>query len=266
MEGNLRRALDAWCRKMGIPLWGVANVDRWESPAAAGIPRDFFPQSIYPEARSVIVIGLPVQLPILETSPSIWYRELYRTVNVLLDQYTYRLSLFLSEFGFPSVFVPRDGYEGIHALKKNPISFFSHRHAAYLAGLGTFGVSNMLLSPRYGPRVRFGSVFTVADLASDPLIENDLCIRCMRCVRSCPSHSLEEERYPVGLTDKQACVAYSEDLNRKGISPCGICLRVCPVGTDRSFYQRQNLQLYEDQGSPSPYHHAWTHVRRYGHL
>jgi epoxyqueuosine reductase QueG len=32
---------------------------------------EFWPQSIYPEARTVIVIGLPVPLPIVETAPSI---------------------------------------------------------------------------------------------------------------------------------------------------------------------------------------------------
>ena len=65
----------------------------------------------------------------------------------------------------PSSF-PGDGYFGIKALLKNPVAFFSHRHAAFLAGLGNFGVNNMLLTPEYGPRVRFGSVFTSAELAA----------------------------------------------------------------------------------------------------
>jgi epoxyqueuosine reductase len=266
MDGNLRQALDERCHQMEIPLFGVANVKRWEdTDLATGIPPEFFPQSIYPQARSVIVIGLPVTLPILETSPSIWYRELYHTVNLLLDQYTYRLSLFLSAQGFPSLFVPRDGYGGIEALKKNPVAFFSHRHAAYLAGLGSFGVHNMLLTPQYGPRVRFGSVFTEADLPSDPLIKNDLCTHCMRCVTSCPARALIEGDYPVHLTDKQACVNHSAELNRKGISPCGICIKVCPVGEDRSHYHREDSRIYDDEVTYKIYHQAWTHVRNFGH-
>jgi epoxyqueuosine reductase len=265
MNGDLRKDLDEQCRQMEIPLVGVANVKRWESTGAAlGIPTEFFPHSIYPETRSVIVIGLPIQLPILETSPSVWYRELYNTVNLLLDQYTYRLSLFLSGRGFPSVFVPRDGYSGIEALKRNPVSFFSHRHAAYLAGLGTFGVNNMLLSPRYGPRVRFGSIFSEADLPSDPMVENDLCTRCMRCVSSCPTRALNEGEYPSILTDKQACVAYSAELNRRGISPCGICIRVCPVGRDRLHFHREDNHLYEDPLAYKIHHRAWKHVRSFG--
>ena len=91
---------------MEIPLVGVANVERWEDPPfEPWVPEEFYPQSIFPEARSVIVIGLPIHLPVLETAPSVYYRELYTTVNILLDQYTYRLAAFLNELGHPSVFV-----------------------------------------------------------------------------------------------------------------------------------------------------------------
>ena len=116
---------------------GCQTVERWEEPLfQPWIPEKFHPKSIYPEARSAIVIGLPVTLPVLETSPSIYYRELYKTLNILLDQYTYRLSNFLTEKGHPSVFVPRDGYGSIKVLLADPVAFFSHRHAAFLAGLG----------------------------------------------------------------------------------------------------------------------------------
>ena len=125
---------------MEIPMVGVASVERWETPPfEPWMPEEFFPQSIYPEAKSVVVIGLPISLPVLETSPSIWYRELYRTVNILLDQYTYRLSNYLSEKGYPSVFVPRDGYASIEALLKNPVAFFSTGTQAILQGLEPSG-------------------------------------------------------------------------------------------------------------------------------
>jgi len=197
MSNELKAAIQKWCEKLEIPLLGVASVDRWkEPPFQPWMPEEFYPQSIYPEARSVIVIGLPISLPVLETSPSVYYRELYSTVNSLLDQYTYRLSNFLNERGHPSVFVPRDGYSGIKALLRNPVAFFSHRHAALLAGLGNFGTNNMLLTPQYGPRVRFGSVFTAAELPPDPLLKEELCTRCMRCVKMCPAKALDEKDYP----------------------------------------------------------------------
>src|SRR5512136_713976 len=205
---EMKKAVLLKCKSMEIPLVGVANVERWTKPPfQPWMPEEFYPQSIYPEARSVIVIGLPIPLPVLETSPSIYYRELYTTVNILLDQYSYRLANFLTERGYPSIFVPRDGYGCIKVLLENPIAFFSHRHAAFLAGLGTFGINNMILTPEYGPRVRFGSILSTADFPPDPLLEVQLCIRCMRCVKMCPSIALNKEGYPEGLTDKKACAS-----------------------------------------------------------
>ena len=265
MSEDLLSAIRKRCKKMEIPLVGVASVEQWKDPRfLPWMPEEFYPQSIYPEARSVIVIGLPVSLPVLETSPSIFYRELYNTVNGLLDQYTYRLANFLNDSGNPSVFVPRDGYSGIKALLKNPVAFFSHRHAAYLAGLGTFGVNNMLLTPAFGPRVRFGSVFTSAELEPDLLQEDQLCTRCMRCVKMCPVNALNEKDYPQGLTDKKTCAEHSNELNRQGISPCGICIKVCPVGEDRQLFDRMDASIYSRRDRFLDKHRAWEHVRSYG--
>ncbi|MCC7564927.1 MAG: 4Fe-4S binding protein [Methanomicrobiaceae archaeon] len=265
MSEELKRKIRERCRAMEIPLVGIADVERWEHPPMQPwMPEEFYPQSIFPEARSVIVIGLPVHLPVLETAPSIYYRELYRIINALLDQYTYRLAGFLNEQGHPSVFVPRDAYGSIEVLLSNPIAFFSHRHAAFLAGLGTFGVNNMILTPEYGPRVRFGSVLTAAALPPDPILSRRLCTRCMQCVRMCPSGALEDEDYPAGLTDRQACAAHSAELNRRFVSPCGICIKVCPVGEDRRLYSREDASLYRDREGHEQYHDAWEHVRRYG--
>jgi len=265
MTAELKEALLERCREMEIPLVGVAAADRWaDPPFEPWIPEDFWPQAIYPEARSVVVIGLPITLPALEPSPSVWYRELYRPVNLLLDQYTYRISNFLNDRGFPSAFVPRDGYADVEALLKNPVAFFSHRHAAYLAGLGTFGVNNVLLTREFGPRVRFGSVFTAAAMPADPLIADDLCTRCMRCVRLCPARALDDRDYPAGITDKSACTAYSASLAKRGISPCGVCIKVCPAGEDRELYGRMDPSIYDKGDGGEELRRAWEHVRCHG--
>lgn len=265
MSADLKKAVLERCKKMEIPLVGLASVERWNDPPfQPWMPEEFYPQSIYPKARSVIVIGLPIALPVLETSPSIYYRELYHTVNSLLDQYTYRLASFLNEREYPSLFVPRDGYGSIKVLLENPIAFFSHRHAALLAGLGTFGTNNMLLTPQYGPRVRFGSVLTAARLPPDPMLEDQLCIRCMRCVDMCPSKALSIGDYPNELTDKKACASYSAELNERYVSPCGICIKVCPVGVDRKLFERDDVSIYGDSEGFAELHKAWNHVRAYG--
>ena len=265
MTDDLKQMIQTKCREMDIPLLGIASVSRWEDPSLnPDMPEAFFPHHIWPDAVSVVVIGLPVHLPALETSPSIWYREEYRTINTLLDQYTYRLAEYLNQQGYPSVSVPRDGYGHVSVLVDTPVAFFSHRHAAYLVGLGTFGVNNMLLTPEYGPRVRFGSVLTSATLASDPVMEGMLCTRCMQCVDQCPVQAINGEDYPEGLTNTTACAGYSLRLNEHFRSPCGVCIKVCPVGEDRVHYHRENTEIYRNHTDAEECHRAWEHVRRYG--
>lgn len=84
------------------------------------IPEEFRPQSIFHETQTVIVIGFPMTLPIVETAPSIFYHELYRTINALLDTSGYQISSFLDKNGFPSIWLPRDGHGSISKLRKNP--------------------------------------------------------------------------------------------------------------------------------------------------
>ena len=122
----------------------------------------------------------------------------------------------------------------------------------------------MILTPEYGPRVRFGSVITAAPLPADAVRDDDLCIRCMRCVRMCPSSALSNLDYPEGLTDKFACATWSAALHKRYISPCGICIKVCPVGEDRIFYDRNDLSIYEQTTGENRYQRSWDHVRRYG--
>jgi epoxyqueuosine reductase len=266
MNVAIRQQIKKKCAGLDIPLVGFAPADRWDKPLfEPWVPEAFRPRAIFPETNTVIVIGLPVSLPVLETAPSIWYYELYRTVNTLLDQYGYRIASALTSDGYPSVWVPRDGYGSISVLKERPVAFFSHRHAALLAGLGNFGTNNTLLTPEFGPRVRFASIFTSAEIEPDPLLEKPLCIRCQRCVKACPVHALGGGDYPLGLTDKKTCATRSEALSKRFISPCGICIKVCPVGEDRLQYGRKDAGIY-DEGDKiyDRYHRAWNHVRSHG--
>ncbi len=266
MADAVRDRIRERCRNLDIPLVGFAPADRWDEPLfEPWIPESFRPRAIFPETRTVIVIGMPVSLPVLETAPSIWYHELYRTVNSLLDQAGYRIASALTADGYPSVWIPRDGYGSISVLKERPVAFFSHRHAAFLAGLGNFGVNNTLLTPAFGPRVRFASILTAAEIEPDPLLEKPLCIRCRRCVEACPVHALDGRDYPAGLTDRKSCATRSEALAKRFISPCGLCIKVCPVGEDRKRFGREDPELYnEGNAGFERYHRAWNHVRSCG--
>lgn len=250
---------------MDVHLIGVADPEAWRSPPFdVWMPEEFYPSNIWPDCRSVIVIGFPISLPVLESTPSIHYHELYKTVNSLLDQVAYRLSVFLSEMGHGSFFIPRDGYGSLSVLKDRPMAFFSHKHAAYFAGLGTFGMNNTLLTKNYGPRVRFTSVFTSAKLPYDLPLESQLCTRCFRCIKKCPVQALPGKDYPEALMDKERCRAYHEKLYARHISPCGICIKVCPVGEDRELFARTDMLVYEHDGPRRELRNGWKHVQEYG--
>ncbi|GAB6286151.1 MAG: hypothetical protein STSR0009_23520 [Methanoregula sp.] len=103
MNVTLKQQIQQKCAGLDIPLVGFAPVTRWDDPPFdPWVPEAFRPVSIFPEARTVIVIGIPVHLPVLETTPSIAYHELYKTVNTLLDTHAYRIASFL----MPRDFLP----------------------------------------------------------------------------------------------------------------------------------------------------------------
>lgn len=266
---KLKKEILRKCEDLNIPLVGFAPVSRWEEPPEElpntfndWIPEEFWPQSIYPETKTVIVIGLPVSLPIVETAPSIYYHELYETVNIALDQKAYELANFLIQKGHPSIYIPRDCYGDIDVILQKPLAFFSHKHAAYLAGLGSFGQNNVLLTPEYGPRVRFTSIFTSAKIEGDRIKTEDLCTKCLACVRECPVNAIKEEGDFPPPVDKISCAMRSKMLRKQYRSPCGICIKVCPVGEDRKIFNREDTSIYTQ--TPEKYKKAWEHVRRYG--
>jgi len=75
-------------------------------------------------------------------------------------------------------------------------SNWSERHVAYVAGLGTFGLSKGLIS-RKGVAGRYLSVITKGSFEPDPRPYKgvyDYCINCGACVRNCPAGAISKEK------------------------------------------------------------------------
>lgn len=238
-------------RGMGIIDISVASASAWDSNplVSSRIGSSSRPAALMDSAKSVIVIGIPIQKAIIDTAPSIYYHSLYDTVNAMLDHAGERIALELGILGHDAVYVPRDGYHGIKGLQNDPSAFFSHRHAAYLAGMGTFGYNNMILTEKYGPRIRFTSIITSAELTPKKPMSKELCVKCKKCTKACPGEALGNLPYPNAITLKEKCVAVSTELAAKGISPCGRCIAICPVG--------------KDYGSGLPSEEAKANIRKY---
>lgn len=70
------------------------------------------------------------------------------------------------------------------------------KDAAALAGIGVVGKNNMLVTPDYGPRVRFRALSLPVELGSTGLLDFDPCTGCsMPCRTVCPEQSFEEKIY-----------------------------------------------------------------------
>lgn len=200
---TLTREVNKLLKGNGATLVGVASVDRFE-----GAPRGHHPQDFIPGAKSVISFGMPMLHYVInwerhlrdsewvapENRKEVLQNYLYWEVNHdmiddLLDMMSLRLSSFLESQGLRSLFVPQ--HTKYRPMLREKVfqgrGLFSHRHAAVRAGLGEFGLNNIVITPQYGPRVRFNSVITEAELAPSPLLEKKVCLgeKCSLCVKAC---------------------------------------------------------------------------------
>jgi len=119
--------------------------------------------------------------------------------------------------------------EGLYA----PCSNWSERHAAYAAGLGTFGLCDGLITP-VGKAVRIGSVIAAVQIPPSTRSYDDhhaYCLHfteniCRKCIPRCPVKALSEEGH-----DKKRCMQYTEHTMNKYIKKeygfetyaCGLC-------------------------------------------
>jgi len=273
MDNNreLKDKVKQFCMDAGADIIGFAPVERWDEDNE--VPHDFRPQAIFKQARTVIVIGVGMPLPIVDTTPSILHKETYDTANRVLDDMAFNLVRYLNRLGNAAYFFTRDGYGSLRLLKQRPQAAFSHIMAGKYAGLGNVGLNNCLLTPEFGPRVRLVSVFTSAILEPDPIIEKDLCIKCEACAKCCPVDSIiirnkqqvKSEFIPIPCIDRHS------ELSRDKAYPCGICTKVCPIGKDRILYnEKGNMKKYLeeekrlDENPDDPEYKSWTHIRSYG--
>ncbi|HEX3012710.1 MAG TPA: 4Fe-4S binding protein [Methanobacterium sp.] len=93
---------------------------------------------------------------------------------------------------------------------------------------------------------------------------NDLCTKCMPCVKECPVNTIKEEGSFPPPINKISCAQRSKKLRKEYRSPCGICIKVCPVGEDKKIFNREDASIYGENKTLESYKKAWKHVRSYG--
>ncbi len=264
-----KRSIISKARSLGASLVNFAPVERWDEYNE--VAPAYRPKALWDKAKTVIVIGVPMLLPVLESTPSINYQEMYNATNSLLDQIGFRLSVWLNDRGHSSIFMPRDGYGNLEILLDKPPGCFSHVYAAKYAGQGTIAYSHNLITSEYGPRIRLVSVLTSLKITPDPVIEKDICIKCDVCRKLCPGNvfTTREDKIVADM-DVDSCTRHHQVLRAENRWPCGICCKVCPVGEDRKLYESTNIGLYLkekealDKDPNDPDYKSWVHQRQHG--
>jgi epoxyqueuosine reductase len=132
------------------------------------------------------------------------------------------------------------GYQAVASMNDSALAI----PLAIQAGLGEYGRNGLLITKKFGPRVRLGKIFTDMPLAIDQPIDlgvKAFCDTCRRCATSCPVGAISNdapssEGYNQSnikgvrkwSVDGEKCFGYWVAQN----SDCAICIRVCPYNKD----------------------------------
>ena len=189
--------------KNGADLIGIASIDRFKDA-----PPETHPHSIMPSCKSVVVIAGRI----LEGSyrgnsegsdfSTYWIYGYGTGIYGPLGESMGRTMRFVESFGYDAEISP-----GAHTLfeappvrppvkeGKLPSNVTLHmRLTAAAAGLGELGWAKVFLTPEFGPRQRFEMFLTNAELEPDPLLKENVCSRCMKCVSACPGQAISRNK------------------------------------------------------------------------
>jgi len=146
---------------------------------------------------------------------------------------------------------------------------------AVQAGLGEYARNQLVITPEYGPRLRFSKIFTDMPLEIDqpkrPGVAK-FCDICTKCVDACPVKALPSGAPKVSedistikgvkkwSSDAKKCFSFWASLS----SDCAICMRVCPF--NRDFTQTRHKLWLKLALSPLRRLALWLDRKRGGRL
>ena len=182
--------LKSFFQEQGIDVYSEVSLDNLSEEDRSSVVQFF------PAARSVIVFGREVPVPVYRLPPKEKTRGMLRIAEAL-DNTAVQLAGRLEAEHVPAMPVPlylpvriADGkLQGVVRLKQ----------VAAAGGLGSLGMNTVLLSPRFGPRLLLSGVVTGRSVRKSRQAESPSkrkapgCRGCGRCVSVCPGGALGPE-------------------------------------------------------------------------
>ncbi|WP_454055175.1 epoxyqueuosine reductase [Clostridium sp. Marseille-Q7071] len=192
-------------------------------------PSHAIPQDFLPEAKTVVAYFIPFDEVVVESnierkeSSKVWAKAYVETNQLILDLNTF-IKNELQKLGYKSNIMP-----ATHNFdNKKLISDWSHRHVAFIAGLGKFGLNNMLITDK-GCCGRVGSFITDLKIEPTKRKNKENCLYkhmnvCKKCVDRCVNNALK-----VDCFDRHKCYEmclHNDKIHSDiGLSDvCGKCL------------------------------------------
>ena len=123
------------------------------------------PEELWPQARSVLVLGIP-KVDTAKALPGIIGMEHWDAATEILDFAAYRLAVWLNEAGYPSVNIPADSC-GDTVPEHKSVPVFSHVEAAKQADFSRQAAS---LSAAEIAEVQWVSVLTELVVADQEVV------------------------------------------------------------------------------------------------
>ncbi len=254
---QLTSALKEHARKNGADLIGIASIERF-----AAVAPQYHPASIFPEARSVVVVGRRITRGTLrgvEEGTQLGIYNMYGVDwldNRFVALTTFRLAEFLEDNRWEAVplaplpaQIPPSGIP-VRPGAPAPNVLIDIEQAAVRAGLGEIGYCGIFLSPQFGPRQRFQAIITDAVLEPDPLLAAPVCTRCQDLAKICPLGALHSDgetmldiagkKMPVACIDHSVCRSCKNGARlspyHKDVPPdrlAALCTRTCIVQLEK---------------------------------
>ncbi|NLJ78536.1 MAG: epoxyqueuosine reductase [Tissierellia bacterium] len=195
------------------------------------MPRDFMS-----DGRTIITYFLPFQDFIPDSNiggrkaSEVWAIA-YVETNELIARLNKHIKQRIEELGHGAELIPM----ALSYAPDNLKSDWSQRHVAYIAGLGKFGLNNMLITEK-GCCGRVGSIITNLKIEPTKRDEDEYClykagINCTKCIDNCINDALRDDGF-VRERCYEMCRENGERYKYLGHSEvCGKCL----VGIPCSF-------------------------------
>lgn len=194
------------------------------------------PNEVLHDAKSIICFFIPFTELIGQSninskmSSKEWALAYIRT-NMLIKKISNNIEVFLNASGYTVGKIPATHNFDVNTL----ISNWSHRHLAYIGGIGSFGINNMLITDK-GCCGRLGSIVTNYHFTKSDSVTTEKCLNklngsCGICIGKCVNNAFNENSYN-RFACYEMCLENAE--YHKSIGYADVCGK-CVVGLPCSF-------------------------------